>query len=177
MIYPDTPQYPGDQYLTTSWYDANGFPMFNETLAYGKEHNNTVSGMRRTWTDWFNHWSRDAGGNRIYAAATPPESLALQVVPNVLNLRTISGLVTSVITAPAGIDLREWGLSAIAAAGAPAVSAAYTSDGRSLVVTFSKAQLSSLPAGDNVRFVVTGQFNRSGVQWPMTMAAAVKVIR
>jgi hypothetical protein len=82
-----------------------------------------------------------------------------------------------VITAPAGIDLREWGLSAIAAAGAPAVSAAYTSDGRSLVVTFSKAQLSSLPAGDNVRFVVTGQFNRSGVQWPMTMAAAVKVIR
>jgi len=37
--------------------------------------------------------------------------------------------------------------------------------------------LSSLPAGGNVRFVVTGQFNRSGVQWPMTMAAAVKVIR
>ena len=177
LIYPDTPQYPGDQYLTTSWYDSKGFPMFNETLAYGKEHNNTVSGMRRTWSDWFNHWSRDAGGNRIYAAATPPESLALQVVPNVLNLRTISGLVTSLITAPAGIDLREWGLSAIAVAGAPAVSAAYTSDGRSLVVTFSKAQLSSLPAGDNVRFVVTGQFNRFGVQWPMTMTAAVKVIR
>ena len=40
--------------------------MFAETLAYGKEHNNTVSGMRRTWTQWFAHWSRDAAGNRVY---------------------------------------------------------------------------------------------------------------
>jgi hypothetical protein len=66
LIYPDTPAYPGDQYVTTSWYDANGIPMFNETIAYGKEHNNTVSGMRRTWTDWFSKWGRDAEGNRVY---------------------------------------------------------------------------------------------------------------
>ena len=67
LIYPDTPQYPGNQYATTTWYNANGIPMFAETLAYGKEHNNTVSGMRRTWTQWFAHWSRDAAGNRVYA--------------------------------------------------------------------------------------------------------------
>ena len=67
LIYPDTPQYPGNQFVTTTWYDASGIPMFGDTLAYGHEHNNTVSDLRRIWTQWFAHWSRDAGGNRVYA--------------------------------------------------------------------------------------------------------------
>ncbi|NUZ07995.1 prolyl oligopeptidase family serine peptidase [Piscinibacter koreensis] len=177
LIYPDTPQYPGDQYETTTWYNASGMPMFAETLAYGKEHNNTVSSFRRTWLEWYNHWSRDSAGNRIYAAATPPASVSLQVVPGVLNLRSTAGLVTSVITVPAGVDLRQWSISGLTMAGAPAVSTAYASDGRSMVVTFNKAQLSSLPAGDNVPFTISGQFNRDGFQWPLSAAAAVKVMK
>ena len=58
----------------------------------------------------------------------PP--LTLQAVPNVLNLRTSAGLVTTVITVPAGYDLRQWGVADIRAEGSPAVSAAYSSDGR-----------------------------------------------
>jgi len=67
LIYPDTPQYPGNKFVTTLWYDASGIPMFGDTLAYGREHNNTVPDARRIWTQWFSHWGRDAGGNRVYA--------------------------------------------------------------------------------------------------------------
>lgn len=41
--------------------------MVNDTLAYGREHNNTVPTARRIWTDWFSKWSRDEEGNREYS--------------------------------------------------------------------------------------------------------------
>ncbi|NUZ08362.1 alpha/beta hydrolase family esterase [Piscinibacter koreensis] len=177
LIYPNTAQYPGNKFVTTTWYDANGIPMFADTLAYGREHNNTVPDFRRIWTQWFSRWGRDQNGNRSYALTTPPESLALQIVPSTLNLRTTAGLVTVLIAAPAGSDLREWNISGVSAGGAPAVSTAYTSDGRSMVVTFNKAQLGSLPTGDNVPVTVNGQMTRYGLQWPMSVAATVRVIR
>jgi len=40
--------------------------MFNDTLAYGREHNNTVPDARRIWTDWFSKWGREAKGDREY---------------------------------------------------------------------------------------------------------------
>ena len=40
--------------------------MYNETTAYGREHNNTVPDMRRMWVDWFSKWDRDEDGNRVY---------------------------------------------------------------------------------------------------------------
>jgi S-formylglutathione hydrolase FrmB len=66
LIHPDTTEYPGDKYVTISWYDQNGIPMFNDTTAYGREHNNTVPDMRRIWTEWFSKWGRDEDGNREY---------------------------------------------------------------------------------------------------------------
>lgn len=175
LIYPNTPAYPGNKFETTTWYTPEGIPMFADTTAYGREHNNTVPDARRIWTEWFSRWGRDESGNRVYARTTPPAP-TLQVVPGVLNLRTTAGLVTAVISVPAGADLREWSVTGISAAGAPAVSTAYTADGRSLVVTFNKAQLSSLQAGD-VSFTVTGHFNRYGMQWPISAAAVVKVVK
>ena len=66
LIYPDSTEYPGDKFVTRSWYDEDGVPMFNETTAYGREHNNTVPDMRRMWVDWFSKWDRDEDGNRVY---------------------------------------------------------------------------------------------------------------
>lgn len=177
LIYPNTPAYPGSKFETTTWFDANGIPMFADTTAYGREHNNTVPDARRIWTEWFSRWRRDDNGNRVYAQNTPPQSLAVQATPNVLNLRPRAGLVTVVINAPSDTDLRSWGITGLTAAGAPAVSTAYTGNGRSMVVTFNKAQLDALPAGDNVRFTISGMFNRDGFQWPLSLDAMVKVMR
>lgn len=105
----------------------------------------------------------------------PP--LSLQAVPNVLNLRTSAGLVTTVISAPAGYDLRQWGVADIRAQGAPAVSAAYSSDGRNIVATFNKAAFASVPAGNQVKVTVTGTFNYDGAQAPLTASTLVTVVR
>lgn len=40
--------------------------MVNDTLAYGRKHNNTVLDARRIWAEWFTKWGRDANGNRHY---------------------------------------------------------------------------------------------------------------
>ena len=66
LIYPDSTEYPGDKFVTTSWYDENGVPVFNNTIAYGREHNNTVPDAWRIWEDWFSKWDRDEDGNRVY---------------------------------------------------------------------------------------------------------------
>ena len=66
LIYPNTPEYPGNKFVTSTWYDENGIPMFNDTTAYGREHNNTVPDARRIWTEWFSKWDRDEDGNRVY---------------------------------------------------------------------------------------------------------------
>jgi mannose-6-phosphate isomerase-like protein (cupin superfamily) len=105
----------------------------------------------------------------------PP--VTLQIVPSTLNLRTSSGLVTAVIAVPAGYDLRTWGVNDIRAQGSPAVSAAYSSDGRTIVATFSKAAFASVPASDAATVTVTGQFNFDGAQAPMAASTVVRVIR
>ena len=105
----------------------------------------------------------------------PP--LALQAVPSILNLRTGGGLVTMVISATAGQDLRTWGVTDVRAEGTPAVSAAYSSDGRTIVATFNKAAFASLPAGDGVRITVSGRFNVDGAQAPLSASTLVRVVR
>ena len=105
----------------------------------------------------------------------PP--VTLQIVPSTLNLRTSGGLVTAVITVPAGYDLRVWGVTDIRAEGAPAVSAAYSADGRTIIASFNKAAFASVPAGNEVRITVTGQFNYDGAQAPLVASTLVRVIR
>jgi quercetin dioxygenase-like cupin family protein len=128
-----------------------------------------------------NYRSVDKAGNveavktlTIQTVDLPP--LTLQVVPNTLNLRTSGGLVTTAITVPAGYDLRSWGVADIRAEGAPAVSAAYSSDGRTIIATFNKAAFASVPAGD-VKITVTGRFNYDGAQAPLVASALVRVVR
>ena len=106
-----------------------------------------------------------------------PPSLNVQVVPSMLNMRTTAGVVTAVITSPDGRDLRDWGIADVSAMGAPAMSTAYSSDGRSMVVTFRKSGLASLPAGDKVWLTVIGSYNRDGESTRMQATTTVKVVR
>lgn len=103
--------------------------------------------------------------------------VTLQLVPGTLNLRTSAGLVTAVISAPAGVDLRTWGVADMRVEGSPAVSAAYSSDGRTIVATFNKSAFASIPAGNEVNITVTGQFNYSGAQAPLSASTVVRVMR
>ena len=111
----------------------------------------------------------------IPRALLPP--VELRVVPDVLNLRTTGGLVTTVISVPTGYDLRNWGVADVRAEGAAAVSSALSSDGRTLVATFNKRDLADVAAGDAVTFTVTGTFNQSGAQGPLVGSAVVRVLR
>src|SRR5205823_2296756 len=63
----------------------------------------------------------------IPRALLPP--IELRVVPNVLNLRTLAGLVTAVISVPEGNDVRTWCVIDVRAEGATAVSYALSGDG------------------------------------------------
>ena len=74
LLYPDTAEYPGDKFVTYTWYDENGLPMFNDTTAYGREHNNTVPDAWRIWEEWFSLWDRDENGNRVYLGELGPVS-------------------------------------------------------------------------------------------------------
>ena len=111
----------------------------------------------------------------IPRAALPP--VMLQVVPSVLNLRTLGGLVTIVLTVPAGYDLRQWGVVDVRAEGAPAVSTALSSDGTSLVASFRRSDLINVAAGDAVTFTVTGTANQGGAQGPLVGSTIVRVLR
>ena len=111
----------------------------------------------------------------IPRAALPP--VMLQVVPSVLNLRTLGGLVTIVLTVPAGYDLRQWGVVDVRAEGAPAVSTALSSDGTSLVASFRRSDLINVAAGDAVTFTVTATANQGGAQGPLVGSTIVRVLR
>jgi len=96
--------------------------------------------------------------------------------PDPIDLGNASGVVTVRLMAPPPWDLREWGISDIKAEGAPAASATYSTDGRTLVVTFRNADLTSLRTGDVVTFTVTGTFNRGGAQAALVASTAVQVV-
>jgi uncharacterized tannase-like protein DUF6351 len=102
------------------------------------------------------------GFESLNGLCLPP--VAVDVVPQSINLRTGNGLVTAVITLAPGFDLTQWTISGVALNGAPAVSGALSADGASFVATFTKAELSGLAAGSAVVLTVTGTLERNGSQ-------------
>jgi plastocyanin len=127
------------------------------------------------------------------------QTAPLQFVPNVLNMRSstgvstaVGGLMTAVMTVPAGwkLDTGPVG-SSILGIGNPivatplttqpfnAVTTALSSDGKTLVATFNKADIdNNLPAGDSVPLTVSANFvDTSGVQRKLTGTANVRVIK
>ncbi|MBV9892296.1 MAG: PQQ-binding-like beta-propeller repeat protein, partial [Rhizobacter sp.] len=127
------------------------------------------------------------------------ETAALQFVPSVLNMRSatgvftgVGGLMTAVMTVPAGwkLDTGPVG-SSILGIGNPiittplttqpfnAVTSALSSDGKTLVATFNKAEIdNNVTAGAAVALSVSANFlDTSGVQHKLTGTANVTVIK
>ncbi len=136
-------------------------------------------------------------GKVIVTLASEPA--ALQFVPNVLNMRSatgvftgVGGLLTAVMTVPAGwkLDTGPVG-SSILGIGNPivtaplttqpfnAVTSALSSDGKTLVATFSKADLdNNVPLGDSVALTVSANFvDPGGAQHKLTGTANVRVVK
>jgi quinohemoprotein ethanol dehydrogenase len=137
---------------------------------------------------------RPAGKVIVTLAPTPAP---LQVVPPVLNLRApsgaftdVAGLVTTVMTVPAGwkLDVGPVGdpsigpvtvLAPLTTQTFNAVTAALSADGRTLIATFDKAALdNNIPTGDAVPLVVSANFvDAGGVQRKLAGTANVRVLK
>ena len=100
----------------------------------------------------------------------------MNVVPNVLNLRSTNGLVTAVINVSEGETLQRWTVSNLRLAGVTPVSFGLSADGRSLVAAFPKSALASLPSGDAL-VTVTGNLSQGGLQGDFIASTTVRVIR
>jgi hypothetical protein len=59
---------------------------------------------------------------------------------------------------------------------APALFSSLSADGRSLIATFDKSDLTSVAAGKAVVLTLTGTFNRNGERSLLVTSAAVRVV-
>ncbi|MEF7613532.1 mannonate dehydratase [Aquincola sp. MAHUQ-54] len=98
---------------------------------------------------------------------------SLQVVPNVLNLRTPVGTVNTVLTVAGNADLRTWGISQVNANGVKALSYAVSGDGKSVVATFRKADIASTATGN--QFNIVGSLR--GAKGTLVASATVTALR
>jgi hypothetical protein len=99
------------------------------------------------------------------------------LVPTVVNLRTTNGLVTVLLTAPAGVDLRQWTISNVRLEGAAAVHSATTADGNSVVAAFNRSALAALPEGPAVPVTLTATLSRNGIDPIVVKTTTARVIR
>ena len=112
-------------------------------------------------------------------------------MPSILNLKPPTGVFTSVIGVinavfklPDGYTL-DTGYGAKVTMKAPlstelfeALSVSVSSDGKTLVATFDKAELdNNIPAGTAVPLTVSGLFLNGGVQKRLTSTANVRVMK
>ncbi len=113
----------------------------------------------------------DGGANSL---CLPP--LAVDVTPVSINLRNGNGLITAVITAAPGYDLAQWTMTDVTLNGTAAASVAPSSDGSSVVATFTKSALSALPAGNAV-LAIAGVLQRNGNEGQFVTTDSVTIIR
>jgi hypothetical protein len=107
------------------------------------------------------------------ARCTPP--LEVRLVPDVLNLRTSQGLVTAVITAAPGYDLRQWSIDDVKLGNAGALSGALSANGQTYVATFRKSGLTGLSAGV-ATLAVNGTLQRNGNEGQFVAATTATVL-
>ena len=115
---------------------------------------------------------------RTYPRSFPAESappVDFRVVPGVLDLTT-PGIFEGVLSVPEGYALADWGVRDLRAESAPALFSSLSPDGRSLLATFDKSDLSSVAAGEAVVLTLTGTFNRNGERSLLVTSTAVRVV-
>ena len=100
--------------------------------------------------------------------------MVLRMVPSVLNLTTTTGVTTVTLRHR---DLALWSIRNVRLQGATPVTVALTSDGRTLVATFNKSALATLPAGNAVSVAATGEVERDGIVSPFTATTTVRILK
>jgi len=162
------------------WNNDQGVPLYMYGITAARNHNVGVDTNWTAWEEWFSKWSKDSAGNLHYeggpvSAVTSP-LVTMRVDPRVLNLRATAGVVRVVLTADIG-DLASWNVSNVRLQGATPVSVKSLDDGRRLVATFRRSDLSMLPAGDAVTISATGQVERDGMVNPFTSTTIVRILK
>ncbi|PZF85625.1 hypothetical protein [Jiangella anatolica] len=162
------------------WNNDQGIPLYMYGITAARNHNVGVDTNWTAWEEWFSKWSKDGAGNLHYEgslvqAVTSP-LVAMRVDPRVLNLRATSGEARVVLTADIG-DLSSWNISSIRLQGVAPVSVRSSTDGRSVVATFRRSDLSMLPAGDAVTISATGRVERDGMVNPFTATTTVRILK
>jgi glucose dehydrogenase/plastocyanin len=112
---------------------------------------------------------------------------ALQFVPNTLNMRaadgvftSVQGLVTAMFRVPAGytLDGNIRLKTPLSTTQFTPVQTSVSADGRTLIVTFNKAQIdNNMPAGDAVPLTLSANFMNAGVQKQLVSTANVRVVK
>lgn len=161
------------------WNNDQGIPLYMYGITAARNHNVGVDTNWTAWEEWFSKWSKDSAGNLRYEgslvqAVTSP-LVTMRVDPRVLNLRATSGVARVVLTADIG-DLASWNISNVRLQGVTPVSVRSLSDGRTVVATFRRSDLSMLPAGDAVSVSATGQVEREGMVNPFTATTTVRIL-
>ncbi|WP_370617658.1 alpha/beta hydrolase family esterase [Mumia sp. Pv 4-285] len=161
------------------WNNDQGIPLYMYGITAARNHNVSVDTAWTAWEGWFSRWDKDRAGRLSYdgtrvLAQTSP--LVQMHMPSALNLRTTAGRVDVILTADIG-DLAAWRVSDVRLQGAAAVSVRCSGHGRTLVATFKKSDLSTLPAGKAVTVSATGRLERGGQTNPFTATTTLRVVR
>ena len=158
---------PGASQLVTVTIDSSA-P--NHPLSYFQPDPNG------TWAD--GNWVTPAGSYTVHvgtsSADTPLQAtvdlnvvappVRLQLVPRTINLRGAPGRVTAVLSVPAPYSLLDLHITNVRFEGVPALTTAFSSDGRAMVATFDGSRLTQLAAGQNVVVSLAANIVKDGTE-------------
>jgi hypothetical protein len=102
----------------------------------------------------------------------PP--IEVRIEPSTLNLKS-KGVFTAFITVPDGYDIRDWNMSDVTYAGAPAVNG--TASNNAYIAKFDMQDLRNVSPGDTVELLVKGFFHRDGQPAMVQGTGTTKVIK
>ena len=146
-------------------------------------------GANGTWAD--GNWITPSGSYTIYvgtsSADTPLQAtvdlnlvalpLRLKLVPGTLDLRGAPGRIIAVLSIEAPYNLLDLQITDVRFEGAPALTTAFSSDGRAMIATFDGSRMRQLAAGGNVIVSLAADIVKDGTQdklWAETTATVLK---
>jgi Tannase and feruloyl esterase len=102
----------------------------------------------------------------------PP--IEVRIEPSTLNLKS-KGVFTAFITVPDGYDIRDWNMSDVTCADAPAING--TASNNAYIAKFDMQDLRNVSPGDTVELLVKGFFHLDGQPAMVQGTGTTKVIK